>query len=53
MWFGTENGIDKCDGYNFFNYSHDPRDSLTLSDNQVTELKMVPLEIYGLPHKTV
>lgn len=39
LWFGTENGIDKYDGYNFFNYNHDPRDSLTLSDNVVTDIQ--------------
>ena len=39
MWFGTEGGLDKYDGYNFLNYSHDPGDSLTLSYNWVTKIQ--------------
>jgi PAS domain S-box-containing protein len=30
MWIGTQNGLDKYDGYNFLSYYHDPSDSTTL-----------------------
>ena len=32
MWFGTEGGLNKYDGYQFTVYKHDPDDPLTLSD---------------------
>lgn len=35
MWFGTEDGLNKYDGYKFTIYRHDPDDSLTLSHNYV------------------
>jgi ligand-binding sensor domain-containing protein/signal transduction histidine kinase len=39
MWFGTESGIEKYDGYTFINYHHDPWDSTSLSDNWVTDIQ--------------
>lgn len=39
MWFGTENGIDKYDGYSFSNYSHDPKDSSSISDNMISDIQ--------------
>lgn len=39
MWFGTECGIDKYDGYSFVNYGHDPKDSSSISDNLVTDIQ--------------
>ncbi|MGH2645807.1 MAG: ligand-binding sensor domain-containing protein, partial [Chitinophagaceae bacterium] len=38
MWFGTEDGLDRFDGYEFHNFHHDPFDSSTLSDNTITAL---------------
>ncbi len=34
LWFGTGNGLDKYDGYQFTNYRFDPYDSTTLPKNQ-------------------
>ncbi len=33
MWFATEDGLDKYDGYNFTSYKNNPDDSSTISDN--------------------
>ena len=38
MWFATEGGLDKYDGYQFTSYQHDPGDPRTLSDNLITSL---------------
>ena len=38
MWFGTEDGLNKYDGYNFTVYRHDPDDSLSISENWVWSL---------------
>ena len=38
MWFGTEDGLNKYDGYNFTVYKHDSEDSLTLSDNFISAI---------------
>jgi signal transduction histidine kinase/ligand-binding sensor domain-containing protein/DNA-binding response OmpR family regulator len=38
MWFATEDGLNKYDGYNFTMYHHDPEDSLSISDNWVYTL---------------
>lgn len=38
MWFGTKDGLDRFDGYEFKIYRHDPFDSTSLSDNTVTAL---------------
>ena len=35
MWFGTQDGLNRYDGYNFKVYRHLPSDSTTLSDNYV------------------
>ena len=35
MWFGTEDGLNKYDGYNFTVYRHDPQDPNSLSNNYV------------------
>lgn len=34
MWFGTGNGLNKDDGYNFTIYRHDPDDPKSLSDGR-------------------
>jgi signal transduction histidine kinase/ligand-binding sensor domain-containing protein/DNA-binding response OmpR family regulator len=36
MWFGTKDGLNKYDGYNFVIYQHNPFDSTTLSSNYIT-----------------
>ncbi|MEE9572412.1 MAG: two-component regulator propeller domain-containing protein, partial [Candidatus Neomarinimicrobiota bacterium] len=36
MWFGTIDGLNKYDGYDFTIYSNDPNDSTTISDNVIT-----------------
>ncbi len=33
MWFATEDGLDKFDGYNFTVYKHNPQDTNSISDN--------------------
>ena len=35
MWFGTEGGLNKYDGYTFTVYENDPRDPGSISDNWV------------------
>jgi signal transduction histidine kinase/ligand-binding sensor domain-containing protein len=35
MWFGTEGGLNKFDGYQFTVYKHNPDDPTTISDNFV------------------
>jgi len=35
MWFGTEDGLNKYDGYSFSVYRHDPDDSLSISGNWI------------------
>jgi len=35
MWFSTEDGLNKYDGYEFVVYKHDPDDPMTLSNNYV------------------
>ncbi|RKY99509.1 MAG: hypothetical protein DRQ13_02140 [Ignavibacteriae bacterium] len=36
MWFGTIDGLNKFDGYDFTIYSNDPNDPTTISDNVIT-----------------
>ena len=38
MWFGTQHGLNKYDGYNFTIYKHDALDSNSVSDNFVTSI---------------
>jgi len=33
MWFGTENGLYRYDGYDFTGYHHDPQDTSSISGN--------------------
>ncbi|MCP4601154.1 MAG: response regulator [Proteobacteria bacterium] len=35
MWFATQDGLNKYDGYKFTIYRHDPNDSTSLSNNYI------------------
>ncbi|MCP5107722.1 MAG: response regulator [bacterium] len=35
MWFGTQDGLNKYDGYDFTVYKHDPLDQNSLSDGHI------------------
>lgn len=36
MWFGTQDGLNKYDGYQIIIYRHDPPDSTSLPENSIT-----------------
>lgn len=36
LWFATQDGLNRYDGYSFSVYRHNPRDTASLSDNYVT-----------------
>ena len=38
MWFGTEDGLNKYDGYTFTLYKHDPENPATLSNSTITTI---------------
>lgn len=38
MWFGTEDGLNKYDGYVFTHYKHDPYDKNSISDSYIQDL---------------
>src|ERR1700754_2243950 len=38
MWFGTRDGLNKYDGYNFIVYKNDPENPKTLANNIVMDL---------------
>jgi ligand-binding sensor domain-containing protein len=38
MWFATDNGLQKYDGYAFTSYHHNPADSLTISSDNLYSL---------------
>jgi ligand-binding sensor domain-containing protein/two-component sensor histidine kinase len=38
MWFGTGNGLNKYDGYNFTIYINNPLDSTSISDNGISAI---------------
>ena len=38
IWIGTENGLNRYDGYNFHKFFHDDNDSLSLKSNYVRSL---------------
>lgn len=38
MWFGTQNGLNRYDGYQFVVYNHHPGNSASLADNRITDI---------------
>jgi PAS domain S-box-containing protein len=38
MWFGTQNGLNKFDGYTFENYFNDPADSNSISNSWIFDI---------------
>ena len=38
MWFGTRDGLNRYDGFNFKIYKNIPNDSNSLSDNEITSI---------------
>ena len=38
IWIGTENGLNRFDGYRFYHFFHDDSDSLSLCSNYVKSL---------------
>ena len=38
MWFGTIDGLNRYDGYNFMVFTNNPSDSTTISDNVITSI---------------
>lgn len=38
LWVGTQDGLNRFDGYSFVHFRHDPDDSLSLSDQYVTAI---------------
>lgn len=40
LWFGTENGLNKYDGYKFTVYAHNSEDSTTIRDNQIWSMRV-------------
>ena len=38
MWFGTQNGLNKFDGYSFEHFFNDPADTTTISSNWIFDI---------------
>jgi len=46
MWFGTQDGLDKYDGYNFTTYRHNSQDSNSLSSGNFGKIYQDTLGIF-------
>ena len=42
MWFGTQDGLNRYDGYQFVHLKHDPRDPATLRNDSIFALHLDP-----------
>lgn len=42
LWFGTQDGLQRYDGYGFLTFRHDPSDPASLSDNTINALTLGP-----------
>lgn len=40
MWFGTNNGLARYDGFSFLNFYFNPKDSTSISSNTVTSIEI-------------
>jgi len=40
LWFGTEDGLNRYDGYNFKVYKHDPNDPESISNNVIISVHL-------------
>ncbi|TVR92926.1 MAG: hybrid sensor histidine kinase/response regulator [Wenzhouxiangellaceae bacterium] len=40
LWFGTQFGLDRFDGYRFVSWRHDPADAGSLSHSAISDLKL-------------
>lgn len=40
LWFGTQDGLQRYDGYGFLTFRHDPSDPSSLSDNTIDALAL-------------
>ena len=52
MWFGTENGLDRFDGFNFQNYRRDWDDPGSLQSEFVRDLGRVDVDLVELVFDT-
>lgn len=41
IWAGTEDGLHKFNAYNFKQFTHNPKDSLSIKDDHIRDLKAV------------
>ncbi len=42
MWFGTQDGLNRYDGYQFIHIKHDPRDPASLRNDSIFSLHLDP-----------
>jgi len=49
MWFGTQDGLNRYDGYTFKTFKPDPDVTTSLSDRWITSLSRTGMGICGLP----
>jgi len=40
LWIGTENGLNKFDGYSFTTYHHNPNDPFSISNDMIIRLRV-------------
>lgn len=39
IWIGTDDGLNRYDGYQFITYHHNPKDSNSISSNSISDIK--------------